>query len=287
MSGKIYLSYHKPFPMLSEQFLVPVHAGRKGKLLTKDGLLSSQDKALLMNLPGDDTGENISDKNREYSECTVLYWVWKNADYQKDTFVGLHQYRRQFILNDFFENAENNKEKVVYQCVHVDANQPDISKMIGLTEEAVEELMKEYDVILPNSVDLTQMNTMNIYEDWCENIPGVHIGDLIRLEEYFTKQFPEEAEAFVTYLNSGTKLMYQMLIARPQVFADYCQWLFSILFEMEKTMDVSFYSTNGRRTMGYLAEVLYGFYFTKSQVAKSLRCKTCGVTFLEPGEQSE
>ena len=39
---------------------------------------------------GDDTGDNISDRNRHYCELTAHYWAWKNlhdADY-----IGLNHY---------------------------------------------------------------------------------------------------------------------------------------------------------------------------------------------------
>lgn len=46
----------------------------------------------------DDTGYNISLRNRDYSECTALYWMWRNAP-QTD-YIGLCHYRRHFDLNE-------------------------------------------------------------------------------------------------------------------------------------------------------------------------------------------
>lgn len=44
----------------------------------------------------DNQGENISDRNGNYSECTALYWMWKNAPHTD--YIGLCHYRRHFNL---------------------------------------------------------------------------------------------------------------------------------------------------------------------------------------------
>ncbi len=44
----------------------------------------------------DDTGDNISLKNVDYSEGTALYWMWKNTRGQD--YIGLFHYRRQMAM---------------------------------------------------------------------------------------------------------------------------------------------------------------------------------------------
>lgn len=53
------------------------------------------DKRLGAGILTDDTGENISAKNRQYCETTGMYWVWKNC---RHDWVGFSHYRRHFVL---------------------------------------------------------------------------------------------------------------------------------------------------------------------------------------------
>ena len=45
----------------------------------------------------DDIGDNISERNRRYSELTALYWVWKH---DKSRYAGISHYRRKFCIDD-------------------------------------------------------------------------------------------------------------------------------------------------------------------------------------------
>ena len=70
MDIKIIVATHKKYWMPSDDIYLPVHVGKKGKTD--------------LGYQGDDTGDNISDKNTNYCELTGLYWAWKylKADYK-------------------------------------------------------------------------------------------------------------------------------------------------------------------------------------------------------------
>ena len=66
---KIFLSYHKPSVLLKNEVFQPIHVGRA---------LQKADKKswTFKNLIGDDTGDNISERNPNYCELTAQYWFY-------------------------------------------------------------------------------------------------------------------------------------------------------------------------------------------------------------------
>ena len=60
----------------------------------------------------DNTGKNISFKNKFYGENTFHYWLWKNQlkeSFEK-TWLGFCHYRK-FWLNDLFETKQKNSKQ--------------------------------------------------------------------------------------------------------------------------------------------------------------------------------
>lgn len=277
--GKILVTYHKRYPLLEGDFVLPLHVGRAACQPTKDGEVGSAEQQWLTRyLPGDDTGDNISARNREYSECTGLYWLWKNYDWRKLDYIGVFQYRRQLILNDLFDRARRDREKEVYKCVHLKKNQ-DVCALAGIHEPRIQELLRDYDCIVPHRTSLEKMGVHSVYEDYVRKIPGVHISDLFLLEGVFREKYPALWPQWEAYVSSPNKLMYQIFITKPEIFHAYCSWLFDLLFAADPLIDTSLYTVNGKRTMGYLAEILYGFYFTT--IIPQEKVLPVGVTFLE------
>ena len=111
MDIKILVAAHKPYRMPEDEIYFPIHVGKTGK--TEIGFI------------GDDTGENISDRNPSYCELTAAYWAWKNL---KADYVGLVHYRRHF--------TPVKKGKNKFDWV--------------MTGRQAEELLKDCDVLVPN-----------------------------------------------------------------------------------------------------------------------------------------
>ena len=66
---RIFVCCHKPYDGYSDEVYTPLHVGRAISTCTDE----------MKNMIGDDTGDNISEKNPYYSEATGIYWIWKNV----------------------------------------------------------------------------------------------------------------------------------------------------------------------------------------------------------------
>ncbi|MDE6435176.1 MAG: DUF4422 domain-containing protein, partial [Lachnospiraceae bacterium] len=84
---KILVACHKADPAIrQDDIYMPIQVGK------------ALHPELDLGFQGDDTGDNISEKNGSYCELTAMYWAWKNLPKDVDI-VGLCHYRRYFNLN--------------------------------------------------------------------------------------------------------------------------------------------------------------------------------------------
>ena len=83
MRVKVLVAAHKNYEMPTDPMYLPVFVGKD---LHPDVNHTFQ---------GDNTGDNISQKNPTYNELTAIYWGWKNLDVDA---MGLVHYRRTLEL---------------------------------------------------------------------------------------------------------------------------------------------------------------------------------------------
>lgn len=173
----------------------------------------------------DDEGENISEKNLSYCELTGIYWVWKNC---RDKYKGIVHYRRYFCRS--------------------------IRKKNILTKRDVETKLKNYDMIVPFHRNLK----MPVRKEYCV-VSGFE-KDLETVGDVIEEICPEYKSIYDWVLNQKKIYFSNMFIASEKVFDDYCNWLFPILFEVEKRVDLTGYNDYQKRIFGFISERLLIVY---------------------------
>lgn len=56
-----------------------------------------------------------------------------------------------------------------------------------------------------------------------------------------------------------------MFVMKKSDFDAYCQWLFDILFEAERRIDISDYTPAEKRIFGYMSEILLNVWVEKNK----------------------
>ena len=198
---------------------------------------------------GDNTGDHISEKNPYYCELTALYFAWKNieADY-----IGLAHYRRHFAFN---KPLFPKKDKFPYI----------------LTESQASFLLKDFDILLPKK------RNYFIETGYSQYVHSHPEEPLLKTKELIQTLYPDYIPAFEQVMHSTKAHRFNMFVMKKEILDDYCSWLFSILFALEKELDISSYDTYNKRVYGFLSERLLDVYLVKN----NLSYKELPVLFME------
>ena len=211
MTCTIVVATHKPYRMPSDPCYLPLHVGRAGK----------ED----IGFSGDDTGENISQKNPFYCELTGLYWLWRNVD---SDYKGLVHYRRHF--------GGSGKSRDPWERI--------------LTQGELEALLKGRDVLLPRK---RRYYIESLYSHYAHTHYGEHL-DLTR--EIIEAQCPQYLPAFDRVMRRTWGHMFNMFVMSGEKCDAYCAWLFPILEQLEGRVDYRSLDPFQARLFGRVSELL-------------------------------
>ncbi|MDR1901366.1 MAG: DUF4422 domain-containing protein [Treponema sp.] len=281
---KIFVVYHKPYQLLKSNILTPLHAGRAVSLeAAKDGTMSNADLCWIQDrMDGDDTGVNISSRNRNYCELTGIYWVWKNYDRIGDpNYIGFMQYRRHFIFNeDVYTSYVQNENEKAYRIYTVGQIFNGYQDYFGITDDIIRETCEKHDAILPEPVNLAITGALSVRNDYISRIEGTKAKDFDLMMKTVKKYAPEYYDMLERRAAANTKYMYQSFIMKREIFMHYCTFLFGILEKLDLKINTEDYSINGKRTLGYLGETLFDCYIRKHIADDRLRYKELGMTYI-------
>lgn len=202
----------------------------------------------------DNSGDNISEKNRSYCELTAQYWAWKNveADY-----YGFFHYRRYFN----FSNVELpiHHEPFIFGDVVFDRNDDETLRTLAMDSENMTKIIESHDFIAPMPVQA--VDDVNVYEHYAKS-SGHHIEDFDTVLDIIRVKYPEIWPSAQKYIKGKKLYACNMFIMKRELFQKYSEFLFDVLSIHEKLRDFSHYSPVARRVSGYLGERLSGIYLT-------------------------
>ncbi|WP_321995069.1 DUF4422 domain-containing protein [Clostridium butyricum] len=237
MNIKILVATHKKYDMPNDNCYFPIQVGKEGKKLSLD-------------YQEDNTGDNISYKNKYYCELTGLYWGWKNSN---SDYIGLAHYRRHFSNKNLLFRTFNEKSN----CV--------------LTDKEIQDLLNKYEVILPKK---RKYYIETLYSHYAHTHYADHLD---KTREIIKQNYNKYLNNFDKVMNQRSGYMFNMFIMKKELADEYCEWLFDILEKLEEVVDISQYDTFQARLFGRVSELLLNVWLNH----KNLLCKEIPLVYME------
>ena len=239
---KILLTYNNISDIFTNNIFLPIHTGRE--------ISTDKEKQFFEKILGDNTSDNISNKNKEYCELTAIYWAWKNyEEIGNPDYIGIMSSKRLLNINNnnIFEIPGMNNETI---------------NSIGYFNNNIEMLLKKYDIFLPEiynvhpeSIDSHIMNSYSFYK---RNHISEDLDNIINIINSEHKEYELDMN---NYLNDTKSMFFHFFVMKKEIFFQYCEWLFSILFKYETMRgDRREIEEYQNRDIKYLSKILLNIF---------------------------
>ena len=220
MNAKIIIATHKKYYMPKDPMYLPLHVGAEGKM-------DPSGKPLDLGYTKDNTGDNISTKNPYFCELTGLYWAWKNLDAD---YIGLVHYRRHFSMH----------RKASFENI--------------LKYEEIKPYLGKIKLFVPKKRNYLIESLYSHYEH-------THYIEQLDLTRTIIKEkYPQYVAAFDKVVCRRSGYMFNMAIMERHLLDKYCTWLFDILFELERRIDMPQLDAFQSRFYGRVSEIIFNVW---------------------------
>lgn len=246
MNIKIIIATHKKYRMPSEPVYLPLHVGAEGK--TDIGYTR------------DNTGDNISEKNSGFCELTGLYWAWKNlaCDY-----LGLVHYRRYFtVRSHLYIFRHKNDEAGKMESI--------------LSGKELEKLLTNYDILVPRK---RRYIIETLYSHYSHTHYVEHL-DMTR--QIILEKYPEYISEFDYVMKKKSGYMFNMFVMPKKISDSYCEWLFDILLELERRVNMPELSGFQGRFYGRVSEIIFNVWLEYQVKQHDFKIGEINFFYMEP-----
>lgn len=189
------------------------------------------------NIIGDNSDDNISERNKNFCELTGIYWLLKNKKIRDKDIIGICHYRRYFLSHHFLSLLGQNRP---------------------IEKKDIDVILKQKDAIV--SKKILRWTVYNQYSK-------IHYKKDIELtRKTISILCPEYLVTFDKVMKSHEMCIGNMIITTYDIFSSYFNWLFNILFHLEAQIDITAYDSYQQRIYGFIAERLMLVWLRQNKI---------------------
>lgn len=188
-----------------------------------------------LGFPGDDTGDNVSERNQGWCEASAMYWAWKNLPRAK--YFGMSHYRR-----------------------YVD---------IDVSDEKIDEEMGDYDMIVTKKSAHPVNNSKTLQYFTCRENFWIFADTFLEMHPEYGNEFIDY------FFNQNWFYPCNVFVCKWEVFEDYCEFMMPVLLEVDRRMIPGVYTRQVRAMSYIAELMLSFFVHCKKIKVREANMKTC------------